>query len=423
MSTGGAFARADDPRGRDDGLGWVSRALFADERVRLSLSTRPDAVSGWRAVGRFAVLPDVSRARFLLPLGSPRITAASVLSYNALRGRGTRFARSVLGGLARAGVAELPVRRVLTVHVPSDVDSRELFVVHHLTDALGTGPLQAAIGVRPPDPHHKPTVQLFDRDGRPRGYAKVGWNGATRTLVRAEMAALAALPHTEHGDYPLVPRLRHGGEWAGRTIAVIAPLPAGVRRVPRPQWPYPSAMLAVARRNGPPAAGRPLAGSGYLTGLTDRAEGAVAAGCGAAARAVRAVRALDRRYGSTTVEFGAWHGDWVPWNLGTHEGRLVAWDWEHSTSDVPVGFDLAHHAFQRALTLDGRPAAGATRAAADALGQHGAALGLGREQQGLVLDAYLVELWLRTWTLAAGGAGWNAHLHPALLNVLDTRLR
>ena len=32
-----------------------------------------------------------------------------------------------------------------------------------------------------------------------------------------------------------------------------------------------------------------------------------------------------------------------------------------------------------------------------------------------------MELWLRTYELSAGGAGWNPKLHPALLHVLADR--
>jgi hypothetical protein len=165
-----------------------------------------------------------------------------------------------------------------------------------------------------------------------------------------------------------------------------------------------------------------LRGSEFLIGLADGATGAVAAGCAEAGRAVRAAAALRARYGEVAMEFGHWHGDWVPWNLGTHRGRLVAWDWEHHAADVPVGFDLAHHGFQRALTLDGVPAAAATEAAAAALAGYGPVLGLDASAQRAVLDCYLLELWLRTWRIADAGAGWNTLLHPHLLDVLADRL-
>jgi hypothetical protein len=203
-------------------------------------------------------------------------------------------------------------------------------------------------------------------------------------------------------------------------IALVEPLPPAVRGVPADDPPRLAALLAVARRGRPPAPPRPLAGSAFLARLAAEAERA-AAGPPDGARAVAAVAALARRHGDTTVEFGHWHGDWVPWNLGVHAGRLVAWDWEHSGPDVPLGFDLAHDAFQRALVLRGAPAAAAARAVDAHLDRHGAGLGLDPAARRLVADSYLLEMWLRTWRLADAGAGWNAALHPALLDVVEKR--
>jgi hypothetical protein len=56
------------------------------------------------------------------------------------------------------------------------------------------------------------------------------------------------------------------------------------------------------------------------------------------------------------------------------------------------------------------------------LDRHGAAFGLHPAGQRFVADAYLVELWLRTAELAAGGGGWSAKLHPALVHTLADRL-
>ncbi|TBL23877.1 hypothetical protein EYA84_31955, partial [Verrucosispora sp. SN26_14.1] len=164
----------------------------------------------------------------------------------------------------------------------------------------------------------------------------------------------------------------------------------------------------------------PLAGSAFLARLAEQAQRSAAAE-GVGDRAVTAVAALAHLYGDVDVEFGHWHGDWVPWNLGRHDGDLVAWDWEHSGPEVPVGFDLAHDAFQRSVVLRGEPAAHATGQVDAGLARHGAALGLDPARQRLVADAYLVEMWLRTWRLADAGAGWNPALHPALLDVIEKR--
>jgi hypothetical protein len=408
-----------DPRRRDDGLGWVTRAVFPDPRVRLAVSGRGapapghgDAGAGYRQVARYAVVPSVRRARFLLPLVSPRVTAGSVLAYNALRPPKVRAARAVLGGLARLGLARAVPLPVLTVSVPSDVDTTDLLLTDHLAALLDPpGRLHAAIGVRPPDPNHKPTLQLFDEGGRPRGYAKIGWNDATRALVRAETAALRDLAAHPLPDLT-VPRPLAATDWADLTVAVVEPLPPRTRRVDPAAPPATTAMLAVAG-----AGVRVAFGESVFAGRVLRE-----AGVSGFSGVVRVVAALWERDGGTVLEFGGWHGDWVPWNLGRCGGRLVVWDWEHRGAGVPVGFDLVHQAFQCALTLERRPAGDAAVAAERAVEAHGGAFGLGAVERRLVVDAYLVELWLRTWRLAEGGGGWNGALHPALLEILGRRL-
>ncbi|WKU05236.1 hypothetical protein [Micromonospora sp. HUAS LYJ1] len=403
---------ATDPRTRQDGLGWVTRAIFADPRIWLGMP--PDPVPAThRPVARYAVVPSAERARFLLPLASRRVGAASTLAYNALRPprvRANRLAVGVLAGLGVTGLARMPV---LTVALPTDADPAELLLAAHLGRLAGR-PLHAAIGIRPPDPHHKPTLQLFDDRGVARAYAKIGWNDATRAMVRAEAAALRELPR-DGGDFPDVPRLLREVQWGDLAVTLVEPMPARVRRPRRPLRPEVAAMLAVARRGGPPSTPRPLSGSAFLADLTARA-------AAAGGPVVAAVAALAARDGDRPVEFGHWHGDWVPWNLGRHRGRLVVWDWENSGTDRPLGFDLAHQGFQSALSLHGRDVAGASGEMTGMLDRHGAAFGLDPAGRRFVADAYLVELWLRTAELAAGGGGWSATLHPALLHTLADRL-
>jgi hypothetical protein len=402
-----------DPRDRRDGLGWVCRAIFGDPRLTLTVADRAtSAVS-------YAIVPSLGRARFLLPLAGRRVTAASVLAYNALRPPKVRAGRAAIGLLALSGGLRAAGAPVLSVHVPADVDPADLLLTAHLSGLLGHGDLHAAIGIRPPDPHHKPTLQLFDGAGVPRGYAKIGWNDGTRAMVRAEVATLTGMTGPEGtgpvGGLPTVPGLLAHTRWHDREIAVIAPMPRRVRRVHRPEQPRHSAMLAVARRGGPPSPAEALKGSSLLTAWRARAAGAPPV-------VHAAIDAVEARDGAVLLEFGHWHGDWVPWNMARHAGRLLVWDWENAAAAVPVGWDLAHQAFQIALSTRRRPAADAARAATDALRAHGAGLGLGPDQQRCVADTYLVELWLRTFELSAGGAGWNPKLHPALLDILIERL-
>ena len=319
--------------------------------MRLTLGAVPAATY------RYAVIPNLDNAKFLLPLVSRRVTAASLLAYNALRPTKVRLSRAALGSLARAGALGLTRAPVRSGEVPAGTS----VLWDRLAEPLGAARLHAAIGVRPPDPHHKPTLQLFDDDGRPRGYAKMGWNDGTRAMVRAEVSALTGLPPAG-GDLPDVPRMLLHTRWQDREVAVIEPMPEAVRRIPRPRLPRIAAILAVARRGGPPAPRQ-----------------------------------------TPEALFESWH--------------------RRGAGGVPVGFDLAHQAFQTALSIRGWPAARCAAAVDAALRAHGPALGLDTAaRQRFVADAYLIELWLRTYELSQGGAGWNPRLHPALLRVLSGRL-
>ncbi|MEU4218605.1 hypothetical protein [Actinoplanes sp. NPDC026623] len=386
-----------DPRERQDGLGWVTRAIFGDPGIRVAVGDDPAATV------RYAVIPSLDNARFLLPLASRRVTAASLLAYNALRPPKVRAGRAAVGALARIGALGLTRAPIISVYAATP----GLLLAGFLAGELGEPELHAAIGIRPPDPHHKPTLQLFDDRGHPRGYAKIGWNDGTRAMVRAEAATLAKLP--VGGGYPPAPRLMLHTRWNDREIAVIEPMPRNVRRIRRPDSPRLAEMLAVARRGGPPAEARGVAG--LIATWRERAAGADP----------RIHAAIDRLDGDLTLEFGDWHGDWVPWNMARHRRGLLVWDWENSAPGVPVGFDLAHQAFQTTLSTRGRPAAECATAVDEALRRHGAALGLDAARQRFVADAYLVELWLRTYELSGGGAGWNPKLHPALLDILANR--
>nr|BFE69079.1 hypothetical protein GCM10020092_023800 [Actinoplanes digitatis] len=296
-----------DPRERQDGLGWVTRAIFGDPGVRVAVGDDPAATV------RYAVIPSLDDARFLLPLASRKVTAASLLAYNALRPPKVRAGRAAVGLLARAGALGLTRAPILSVYA----DAPGLLLAGFLAAELGEPELHAAIGIRPPDPHHKPTLQLFDGGGRPRGYAKIGWNDGTRAMVRAEAATLADLP--VGNGFPPAPKLMLHTRWNGREIAVIAPMPRRVRRIRRPGTPRLAAMLAVARRGGPPAPPRPA--RDLVAGWLGRAEGgdprihAVigSAGPGPGAR----VRRLARRLGA--VEHGPARSP--PAGLGLGEQR------------------------------------------------------------------------------------------------------
>lgn len=59
------------------------------------------------------------------------------------------------------------------------------------------------------------------------------------------------------------------------------------------------------------------------------------------------------RHGSQVLELGAWHGDWVRWNMVRAGGDVFLWDWEHFERGVPLGVDHLHFLAQEHRSTQG----------------------------------------------------------------------
>jgi hypothetical protein len=379
-----------------------------------------DAGPRFREVERYAVVPNVRRAAFLVPLGGRRRSWASLHHYNALRPPGTAIRREVVALGVAAGV--LPVGRnvvriFLDRRVP-DADAGQHLITRHLADVLGAPGVAAAVGVRREDPNHKPTLQLFDPAGSPVGFAKVGWSEATRRLVEAEEFALGH-PAVRGLARVGVPELLHAGSWGDRRLTVIAPLPLTVRRLPVGSPPP----LGLAEDGTDALGPTPLADSPYWhRGRTQlQEEVAHLADLELARVLTHYAESLERRYGRVPLQWRPWHGDWVPWNLGRSDGRLFAWDWEHFAAEVPRGLDLAHWHFQSAFILAGQSFHDAVRSMEKAAPEFLHPLGASPHAVRSTVAVYLLELALRTCRLRRGGGGWNARIYPDIVAALTQR--
>jgi hypothetical protein len=233
----------------------------------------------------------------------------------------------------------------------------------YLREALGTD-LAVSVHIGPARANRKPVLQLIAPDGETLGFAKLGTGPLTRRLVRAETTALSALSHVGIRDVT-VPRVLHTGEWRGHQVLVQSPLP-----VWRPRAPLPPDRLAAAMREVAGCCGTSrswLATSPYWAELRDRLDAVADRPEGAALGT--AARSLIERGGDVDLRYGAWHGDWAPWNMATLADTLLVWDWERFTTGVPLGFDAVHYDLQRRIqsTSDAEAAVEATLGVAAAL--------------------------------------------------------
>jgi hypothetical protein len=398
---------------------WPARATGD---VVLTLGTPP---AGYRMVEQYAVMPRVESARILVPVGR-RIASASLLAYNQLRSPRTRLLKRATALVFRAGLGRMAARDRLTVCVREhlDVDALEgALLLAHLARRLSTGPLVAAVGVSVPAPNRKPTVQLFDRVGRPVGYVKVGWNDYTRELVRHETTVLTSLTSIAGDRAPRRPAVIDSGEWNGLELLTTAPLPATVTAQPPSGWPDLDLTLTVG--DWGTVYDGPLAGSTYLARL--RAELALAADHGSLTGAdledtTSYLNRLADTSGDVSLRFAAWHGDWSSWNLGTSGGQSWVWDWEHFGNDAPLGFDLVHYGFQRSFISRQRPVPEALEAAREEITHRLTPLGVSAAQGPLVVDLYLAEVLLRACRMHRLGAGWNPRFRSGALSAVRSRI-
>jgi hypothetical protein len=322
---------------------------------------------------------------FVLP-ANPRVAARALLAYNALRPARIRTVRALT-----AAALVLGAHRVLTRTEPLGTAADGSTLLDHLRDVLACGPLVFAATDHGGTGFRTPVLQLFDARGRPVGYAKIGWDPVTRALVDAEADALARAASA--GWVRLTaPALRWHGTWRDLSVLVTAPMPRSVRRLPARALPPVTALTEVATLFGPPSV-RAVGTSAYVAGLRAIADAAEAAG-----RPVLASRLATtlERFADTALTFGAWHGDWVEWNLGTTDGRVVAWDWAHAAPDVPFGFDLLQFFHLRHHNLHGVPTDAALARARDDADCGLVTLGLDAEARAATGALHALEVAART---------------------------
>jgi hypothetical protein len=347
-------------------------------------------------VREFLLAPSAAKPRIALPARAPRAAADVVRKYS--QGLGTReyVSRRVLGRLLAVrpvhALVSLLLRDRLRVVLPAggEHDSLE----RHLGELLGRDVL-LGISVGPSRANRKPVLQAVTADGQTLAYVKVGISDLTRSLVSGEADALSAYWSADAGEQTLrAPRVLHHGTWRDLEILVleaIRPRHAGIlaHRKRRSEEPL-AAMREFGERLG--LTHDRLTGNRFWRRiattpdqLTDPQQAATYAD---------AAKRVEAEHSSTDVAFGCWHGDWTPWNMVWDADRVLLWDFERFSTDVPRGFDLAHYRLQTRLLRGGETEAEQLIALPGWTGAEGS------NDPSLVAAAYLLEL-ARRWALAA----------------------
>ncbi|MGO8884550.1 MAG: hypothetical protein ACLQI7_12745 [Streptosporangiaceae bacterium] len=375
---------------------------------------------GFELAEQFAVLPAGAGQSFLVSLKARSGASSALTSYNALRSPRRRLARRVLGVGLRTGFAQPLLPSKIDVGTAVGATSGQLsnaVLSEYLCELFGRGPVVVAVRGGG-GPYRKPVLQVFGMDGTPLGFVKVGWNDWTRDAVRREAAALRACAGSTMRLG--VPALIGQYVWRGLDLLVTAPLPPGVRRLNASSRLPEVGVIREISRLSEVYFGE-LAASPWWLGLRTR----IATGVidpAARAQLDEVADGVERQHGRAPLEFGRWHGDFVPWNLARLGTRLFAWDWESSAPQAPVGFDALHFHFQVAFVACGRSveeaAALAVRSGRPALD----ALGIAADMHSLVATLHLLDLAVRHEEARSSAGDIDARFFPAVLDVLERGL-
>ena len=354
-------------------------------------------------IAEYLVVPDARRPRLLVPSASRRVAAAAVRRYAEPQSRTARLKRDAVVAAVRTGASAVLLRDRVRVTGPfsSSIDG-------YLSEQLGRE-LSVSVHIGPARANRKPVLQLISPEGDTFGFGKLGTGPLTKQLVKAETAALNVLAGTGLTKLT-VPQVLHAGEWNDLEVLVQSALPVWLPRAPLTQRRLVAAMLDIAGCCGYTSG--PLDGSTYWHELRNRLR--AVGGRSEGAELGAAAQLLAKHAGDTVFRYGAWHGDWAPWNMANLADALLVWDWERFATGVPMGFDAIHHELQKRIqqTGDAQDAVEQTvRRAGELLAPFGVPIA-GRAVTALL---YLVDLAVRYLTDRQAEAG-------ARLGVLGTWL-
>ncbi|TQK73057.1 hypothetical protein FBY23_4881 [Nocardioides sp. SLBN-35] len=279
---------------------------------------------------RYALLSRGEDPTVLVPVESATAAGASLRRFSTASSWWETTTRVAAGAAVRAVPGLLRQR----VEIRGGHDG----LAEHLSEVLGTR-VSFSISIGTARVNRKPVLQVFDEDGRCRAFAKVGWSENTCADVTAEGRALATVTALSY-EHVVPPPLLARTSWAGRPVLVIGPLQPSPWRRHRRSWTPPEEAMTELASSFASTDGR-LADSAWwhrqweATGaLTDP----VLRG-----RFGRAMERVDSIVGRRELSWGAWHGDWTPWNMAIAGDAVLLWDWERFETGVPMGLDPLHY--------------------------------------------------------------------------------
>ena len=292
--------------------------------------------AGYTYARRYAALPSLANARWFICLDTGKLAAASFSLYTPSR-KSARIKKAIAQRLAKLRVPGWYRDEVIVASrqpPPLEVKIAELFPGQTIRLALSSGAPEPAI-------NRKPSASVIDREGNVLAFAKIATSRVSREIVEHEAEILAGLAVLDRPQL-VTPRLLFAGEVDGRYIAVQSPLPG----TPAPaKFTLDHAKFLVSLQG---KMRKPAAETNMVQSLAPR----IAALQPARPALADALDAIMPTLEQTPVPSTIVHGDFAPWNLRTHDGKLAAFDWEYAEIDGLPLIDSMHFRLQVGLEME-----------------------------------------------------------------------
>ena len=396
------------------GLDWACRLLFESGGRVVSRRRGQPAPPGFDRVEGYLALPRAANPRLLVPLGSAQAASVALARNHDATSTKARLGRAALGAGLRVGLTQRVADRVdvYADRALSAAERPQHLLTEHLRAMFGRPDLHMAVILGVPRLNRKPVLQVLASDGTVVGYVKAAWNDLTAGLVRNETRVLSHLAASSPTSF-VPPAFVAAGPWGDLELIAASALPNAARPDQAQVFDPPMPVIAEIAGLWGRSTAR-LAGSEYWAGVRERQS--AQAGSEVLDRAVDWV---ERQVGDTEIDFGAWHGDFTPWNMARLDEATYVWDWERA-APAPAGLDLLHFLFQTVCRFEKKPPADAIESCSERAATLLTVLDVKPGSLPALWLLYRLELLLRyDEARMAGVLARQSKIHEGILEMFD----
>lgn len=324
---------------------WLNHALSADPRkscFAIRGSESKDKTSDWETYCEFNYLPVNEGRGYLLPINR-KLAANGLMLYNA-QSEKAKVGKALLMKPYISLFSSLLMKSV-SVTTSRDLNigkKSDLLIFEYLKNVTNWGNLDFALSLGTPGPHRKPVVQLNNREGVIVGYAKVGWNEVTNSLVKNEADTIKNLSHTSFDSFSM-PSVLHADWWHGRYITILSS-PEG-KLLPAPSTLNIMYMNVINELADLRTQSMPIRKSAFWAELLNRVK-KIKNSYYRGILERNGIPRIETSLSNLPLPFHMSHGDLAPWNAYIRDGKLFLYDWEYARQDAPPGWDLFHFIYQ-----------------------------------------------------------------------------